>query len=248
MPDAWTWPDRASAAISLTYDDGSEDGLDMVMPDLEAGGFRGTFYLHVGRGDVNRRAADWRAAHLRGHEMGNHTVRHACRGEPYLKRDGRLPAWLPLPLENFTPQMISEEVTAAADWLDKNIGPDPDRTFAYPCGATAIGDPPDEKSYDAAVLRHHFAARIALTGVNDPRTVDFLRIVQFDGKGADPAPLIKPCERARAVGGWTVLSFHSIGGEGERAAHQALVAHLRAGPFWVAPVKSVARYIQAKRQ
>jgi len=45
--------------------------------------------------------------------------RHAGRGEPYMKANGRLPDWLPLPLERFTPQMIADEVAAAADWLDK---------------------------------------------------------------------------------------------------------------------------------
>lgn len=243
----WVWPQRARAAISLTYDDGNPSNLDETIPELEAAGFRGTFYLHVGRGDVRQRAADWRGAHLRGHEIGNHTVRHAGRGEPYIKRDGRLPNWLPLPLERFTPQMIADEVTAAADWLEKNIGPDRDRTFAYPCGSVAIGDPPDEPSYDAAVLRHHFAARVGGSShcsmVNDPRTVNLLRIAEFAGSGADPAPLIAPCEQALAAGGWTVLGFHAS----ERPAHPALLAHLRAGPFWVAPVKTVARYVQTTR-
>ncbi|MCX5659685.1 MAG: polysaccharide deacetylase family protein [Planctomycetota bacterium] len=230
--------------MSLSYDDGNPSNLDETIPDLESVGFRGTFYLHVGRRDVQQRAADWRAAHLRGHEMGNHTVRHAGRGEPYIKRDGRLPDWMPLPLERFTPQMIADEVAAAADWLQENIGPDPDRTFAYPCGSVAIGDPPDERSYDAAVLRHHFAARVGDAAVNDPWSLDLLRIASFDGGGNDPAPLIAPCEQALAFGGWTVLGFHTT----QRPAHPALLAHLRAGPFWVAPVKTVARYVEAARR
>jgi len=112
----------------------------------------------------------------------------------------------------------------------------------------AIGDPPDEQSYDAAVLRRHFAARVGGSAtrsvVNDPRTLKLLRIASFDGGGADPAPLIAPCEQALAVGGWTVLAFHTT----VRPAHPALLAHLRAGPFWVAPVKTVARYVQAARR
>jgi peptidoglycan/xylan/chitin deacetylase (PgdA/CDA1 family) len=247
MPASWIWPQHALAAVSLTYDDGNPSQLDQTIPDLGAAGFRGTFYLHIARRDMQARVVEWQAAHQRGHEMGNHTVRHAGRGAPYIKRDGRLPDWMPLPLERFTPQMIADEVTAAAEWLDKHIGPDPDRTFAYPCGAVAIGDPPDEKSYDAAVLRHHFAARVGgdshCARVNDPRTMNLLRIASFDGRGTDPAPLIAPCDEALAVGGWTVLGFHTT----ERPAHPALLAHLRAGPFWVAPVKTVARYVQANQ-
>ncbi|MCE9591773.1 MAG: polysaccharide deacetylase family protein [Planctomycetes bacterium] len=251
MPAPWTWPNRARAAVSLTYDDGDGSLINEAMPDLEAVELRGTFYLHVGRGDVKQRAADWQAAHKRGHEIGNHTVRHAGRGEPYMKAYGKLPDWMPLPLEKFTPKMIDDEVTAAADWLRENIGPDPDRTFAYPCGAVAIGDPPDEKSYDAAVLRHHFAARVGGADgcVNDPLAVNFLRIASSNGDhyGGDVAPLIKPCEQAVAVGGWAVIGFHGIGGTNpttERAAHKTLIAHLHAGPYWVAPVKTVARYVQ----
>jgi len=242
----WIWPSNALAAVSLTYDDGNASQLDETIPELEAAGFRGSFYLHIARPDMQARVSEWRAAHQRGHEMGNHTVRHAARGEPYIKRDGRLPAWMPLPtLEHFTPQMIADEVTAAADWLDKNIGPDPDRTFAYPCNAVAIGDPPDEPSYAAAILRHHFAARGGVEpAVNDPRIVKLLRIAAFDGDGNDPAPLIAPCKQALAVGGWTVLSFHAT----ERVSHQALIAHLRANRYWVAPVKTVARYVQATRK
>ncbi len=241
----WVWPQNALAAISLTYDDGNPSQLDATIPELDAAGFRGSFYLHIARGDMQARAAEWRAAHQRGHEMGNHTVRHAGRGEKYIKRDGRLPAWMPFPLERFTPQMIADEVTAAAVWLDKNIGPDPDRTFAYPCNDVAIGDPPDEASYAAAIVRHCFAARGGVDpAVNDPRTVKLLRIAAFDGDGNDPAPLIAACKQALACGGWTVLSFHAT----ERVSHQALLAHLRANRYWVAPVKTVARYVQAVRQ
>ena len=218
------------------------------MPDLEAAGFRGTFYLQTAREDMLRRVTDWRAAHARGHEIGNHTVHHWCRAQPYLERLGRVPDWLKHPLESVSPAEIATEVAAAADWLDQNIGPDADRTFAHPCGALAIGAEPDEASYDAAILQRHFAARTCIPEVNDPATVQMLRIGGFAGSGATAQPLIAHCEAALATGGWTVLLFHGIGGPShtfERAAHQELVAHLKARDYWVAPVKTVGRLVEA---
>ena len=218
------------------------------MPDLEAAGFRGTFYLQTAREDMLRRVTDWRAAHARGHEIGNHTVHHWCRAQPYLERLGRVPDWLKHPLERVSPTEIATEVAAAADWLDQNIGPDADRTFAHPCGALAIGAEPDEASYDAAIRQRHFAARTCIPEVNDPATVRMLRIGGFAGAGATARPLIAHCEAARATGGWTVLLFHGIGGPShtfERAAHQELVAHLKARDYWVAPVKTVGRLVEA---
>jgi len=243
----WLWPHGARAAISLTYDDGNANNLDQAIPDLEAAGFRATFYLQTAREDMQRRVADWRAAHTRGHEIGNHTVHHWCRAQPYLERLGRTPAWLTHPLETVNPAEIAVEVATAADWLDQHIGPDPDRTFAHPCGALAIGVEPDEASYDAAIRQRHFAARTCLTTVNDPATVQLLRIGGFVGQGAVAQPLITHCQAALATRGWTVLIFHGIGGPShtfERAAHLELLAHLQAHDYWVAPVKTVARFVE----
>jgi len=246
--DAWQWPHGAKAAISLTYDDGNPSNLDQAMPDLETAGFRGTFYLQTAREDMQRRVADWRAAHGRGHEIGNHTVHHWCRAQPYIEKLGHAPAWLTRALENVSPAEIATEIATAADWLDHHIGPDPDRTFSHPCGALAIGFEPDEASYDSAIRQCHFAARTCIKTVNYPTTVQMLRIGGFDGQGADARPMIAHCEAALACGGWTVLIFHGIGGPThtfERAAHQAVVAHLQAHDYWVAPLKTVARFVQA---
>ena len=41
-----SWPDGKKAAIVLTYDDGLKSQRDIVMPQLEAKNFRGTFFLY----------------------------------------------------------------------------------------------------------------------------------------------------------------------------------------------------------
>src|SRR4030095_16078405 len=148
MDDIWNWPEGAQAAVSLSYDDGMDSGLDHAVPDLEKAGFRGTFYLATGYWRVKVRKADWRNAFLKGHEIGSHTVRHPCRGSNHRHN-----------LETYTPKRIRKEILVANAWLDRQIGQDNYRTLAYPCGHRAIGNPPDEESFLAAVSACHFAAR-----------------------------------------------------------------------------------------
>lgn len=244
MSEIWSWPGRAQAAVSLTYDDGVDSGLDHAIPDLEEVGFRGSFYLAIGNSQVADRRIDWRNAFLNGHEIGNHTVRHPCRGPGHASN-----------LENYSPITIRKEILSAASWLNQNIGPDNYRTFAYPCGHVAIGNPPDEGSFSSAVRACHFAARLAGGGINDPSLVatNPLRIkaaVISYPHGREVEPFIEYCEEAVRLRGWAVIVFHGIGDQWlttERLVHQRLLAHLVASRFWVAPVKEVARYIMYSR-
>lgn len=242
------WPGNAIAAISLTYDDGLPDGLDRAIPDLNQRGIRGTFYLTVGDRKVRKRSEDWRRAFEGGHEIGNHTVRHPCRADAYPYP----PLWLPraLRLENWSPEDIAREISEAAGWLNEEIGPDPGRTFAHPCGATSIGSPPDDVSYDAAIRRHHFAARAGVGEPNDPRSVDLMRIRSHLCDHPDIRELIAYCEGAIRTGGWAVLMFHSIGGRRmrtRRSVHRELLGYLADQRFWVAPVRDVASFLRHSR-
>lgn len=245
----WIWPAQARAAISLSYDDGNPDNLDYAIPDLNDRGLRGTFYLTTGSKHMQARKQDWRKAFSQGHEVGNHSVHHPCRADIYAPN---IPKWLKpsMYLENYSPQDITREVDEAAGWLNKEIGEDLRRTYAYPCGSVAIGKVPDEASYDAAIRRHHFAARIGGQLTNDPQTVSLRRIHSFGFSGPTLSDLIGYCEAALNTGGWTVLMFHSVGGPNhntERQVHQALLGYLLKEPYWVLPVRDVASFIAEKR-
>lgn len=239
---SFTWPGNATGAVSLTYDDGEPDNLDHAIPDLEAAGFRGTFYL-CKVGPAMERIEEWRAAFQNGHEIGNHTLRHPCRNDAK-------PRTRPLrnPLENYTPESIATEIREARDWLDEVIGEDPGRTFAFPCGNTAIGSPPDEASYMAAVAGCHPAARTLRREINHPGHFDPHRLGAFMYQENRLDEFLEPCQRAAFEGGWVVLVFHSINGPNHgtsREVHRDLLTALGDLRLWVAPVSDVLRHIGA---
>jgi peptidoglycan/xylan/chitin deacetylase (PgdA/CDA1 family) len=242
------WPGGAVAAVSLTYDDGNDNNLDIAIPQLDAAALRGTFYLATGFPRIRKRAAHWRAAFERGHEIGNHTVHHPCRADAFHPP----PPWLTHPLEHYDADRIAAEIDEAHRWLDEHVGIDPHRTFAHPCCHTGIGRPADEQAYDRAIRRRHVAARIGGNRVNDPATVDLLRIASFfvDHPSADE--LISHCEAAAAGRGWTVLMFHGIGGpafETAAAVHEALLDYLaqHRDRIWTAPLREVVGHVQKQR-
>lgn len=249
----WEWPTGKTAAVSLTYDDGNANNLDVAIPQLEDHGFRGTFYLTTGptyRSLVGR----WAEAFQRGHEIGNHSVRHPARADGYPQR----PSWLVHALEDYSPDDIDREVSDAADILDRDIGEDGLRSYAYPCSHTAIGVPPDRESYRRAVSRRHRCARTGrlgpgpcLTrGINDPRTVDLELI---DSVGFYPGTFAnwrEVLELGLHRGHWTVLMFHGTGGpshEVTREDHLAIIQWLAGHDVWVAPLRDVAESIARRR-
>lgn len=235
------WPNNAEAAVSLTYDDGRVSQLDFAVPDLELFRFRGTFYLTHDNPFVESRADSWRAVHSRGHEIGNHSYSHPSPEE----------------LTGYDAGDILAEVGYGALWLKRLIGPDPERSYAYPGGATAIGTHNEDRdSYVKAISRYHSVARAAGGLPNDPLNVRppvaILNASLFDTpNGFELAQLKHYCEVARRHGHWAVIMFHDVippeyptgGGQINQNVHRQFLGYLRVEPFWVAPVKEVANYI-----
>lgn len=226
------------------------------MPDLEAAGFRGTFYLTTGDIEVTTRASDWREAHHRGHEIGNHPVHHPARSEFYPSN----PSWLTHRMDQYSPEDIRVEIREAANWLNEHFGWDADRSYAYPCCHTSIGIPPDEKSYqDAILLQHRFArggtilteSRKNGEGVNDPMKVDLMKIGALGYWPTSKPFLLEAINSVRQTGGWLVLIFHGIGGpshETPRELHQEVINRLGGTDFWIAPVRDVAKHVELHRK
>jgi peptidoglycan/xylan/chitin deacetylase (PgdA/CDA1 family) len=218
------WPGRRQAAIALTYDDALASQLDVAIPQLDAAGLKGTFFL-MGR-QVGDRVPDWRRASSRGHELGNHTVNHPCARGTY-----DMPAQYTS--EAYTVELLMTDIRVMNGFLQAMDGR-PAHAFATPCGQNIAGG----QDY-LAPLRH---AKLA-SHVRDARTMpQSVRYTSFsETSGADMIRWVEDVRRAGAAG---VIVFHGVGGDyltvsGD--AHRELVAYLKAqrAEIWTATFSEV---------
>src|SRR5512138_2958221 len=124
-------------AVVLTYDDGLNVDLTNAIPALDSVGLKGTFYISDYFNGLNVQIPKWRKAAAKGHELGNHTIWHACAGGPgrdFVKD---------YDLRFYTVKRIVDEIRAMNNIL-KAIDGKSKRTFAFPCG--------DEKIHDSSYI------------------------------------------------------------------------------------------------
>jgi peptidoglycan/xylan/chitin deacetylase (PgdA/CDA1 family) len=240
------WPDGARAAVSLTFDDAAPSQLDCAIPILDRHGLRGTFYVNPGPESRFVAALDrWRAAHARGHEIANHTVRHPCSGNfPWITPDRAL--------EFMSLAAIDADVQEASDRLREllpGIGP---FSFAYPCGQTFVGRGAGRQSYVPLIARHFSVARGVGESANDPRRCDLLCLSSWMVQEVPAEKLIAMLQPAVELGHWAVYCFHGVGGDHLRidaGAFEGLVRHLAATPgIWTDTVQTIGTYVAGVRQ
>jgi peptidoglycan-N-acetylglucosamine deacetylase len=238
------WPDGLRGAVSLTYDDGDPSQLKWAMPALEARGLRGTFYLPVGLQVVQTRVEEWRKAFESGHEIGSHSWHHPCRRDAF---PTGAPPWFRHGLEDYSLEMIEADLRRAREWLDRFVGSDPWRTFAYPCHHTTVGPAHAAQSYVPVVSRLHAAARVAGHRCNDPANLNWHTIQAFDALPASLERWERICDQALADGQWCVFNFHRLGDAPDIPVewHARFLERLCARPVWVGPVGAVVRWLQA---
>lgn len=242
------FPHQRQAAISLTYDDGSDQHLDHAIPDLEAHGLRGTFYVPVGKCPTwPARIEEWRAAAQRGHELGNHTVHHPCSERHNWIRPGK-------GLESYTLASMEAELIEASRQLREATG-QAIRTYAFTCSEDFVT--PQRISYRDVVKRLFVAARGGgdELSVNDPHAADLHHTVSW---AVPPEPdaqaLIDYVDRTVAGRGWGVIMFHGVGGghrmNVSRTAHQRVVAHIASlkDKLWCDTFVNVATHLSQRGQ
>ena len=232
----------ARAAVSLTYDDSMECHLDLVAGALEGHGFRGTFYTPVNQCLITR-MEEWARVSRAGHELGNHTLHHPCRGRPestWIKPERDL--------KHYTPARWEMEVDLANQILSQIEGRH-DRTYGNTCHHNTVG--PDEApvSLDPLMLKHFTAARGTSREPSytiDPATADLSNLGTIIGDGMDVDDWKAAVDGAVERGHWLILTFHGVGTRkgnlfvSERD-HTALLEHL-AGygtDLCVAPVREI---------
>lgn len=227
-PIAPIGPKGQKLAIALTYDDALPSQLDVAIPQLDALGMKGTFFL-IGR-EIKGNLKRWQAAVAEGHEIGNHTVLHAC----------------PRAMFEMPPQYMSENSSVAVTLTEiqtmnnmlQAIDGRTDHAYATPCGQTLAGGQDYLPALRTAGLTRYVRAA-ADTGDARPPADPFAVPSHFFGVGDTGAKMIAYVEQLRQHGGGVaVIGFHGVGGdylEVTAEAHKQLLVYLKAheSEIWV---------------
>lgn len=127
------WP-KGRVAVSLSYDDALGTHLDNVLPALNKHEFKASFYVVPASDVFQERLFEWRALAQQGHELGNHTLKHSCRGS-LAGRD-----WVEADFD-LDKQSVTQLVTEVriANTLLYALDGKKQRTFTIPCGDVIAG-------------------------------------------------------------------------------------------------------------
>ena len=216
------------AAISLTYDDGDPIHLDLVIPEMDKRGMRGTFFLvtrWIDRPDA------WTKAAETGHEIGNHTRTHRHAAE--LKANEE-----------------KDEVAGAREDLEKLVGR-PVLGFAYPFVEITEGlkkwiDP------NALAARGGYAASYYLTPDSVPDWMNIPSQATMTNYTYDNYKFW--VDRDLELGAWTVLMIHAIEGSNmwqpvPKDIYLKFLDYLarKRKDLWIAPFSEVGAYWKAQK-
>jgi peptidoglycan/xylan/chitin deacetylase (PgdA/CDA1 family) len=217
----FNWPDGKKAAVCMSYDDGIMSHLEYAIPDLNAAGFRGTFYL-MGTNLRPDMVPAWRDAAAAGHELGCHSLFHPCSGEY---------DWVPdeYNTEDYTFRRILDELKVMNQFLFAVDGKH-QRTYAYPCHVKEVGgisyvDTLSRKGLFVGA-RNGFSKEL-LT----PQNINLFDIPSMTV--TDEVPLEKTLayiDHTVENGSLAVFCFHGIGGEyivTSREYHQQIIDYLK---------------------
>jgi peptidoglycan/xylan/chitin deacetylase (PgdA/CDA1 family) len=232
---AGTWPDGKRAAVVLTYDDALVSQLDIAIPALDAVGLKGTFFLigsKIGPEHISR----WRSAAAEGHELGNHTIRHACPQANYP------PAKRIDTSETYDVDTMLTEIRTMNSMLTAIDGR-PQHSYATPCGQHLAGGVDYLPALRASGLVRYTRSADPSERPFDPMDVP-ARFFPSNATGTDLIAAVKDVERR---GGMIVLGFHGVGGDYlavSAQAHAQLLVYLKAhsDTIWVAPFSTVMDY------
>lgn len=237
------WPNGAKAAIVLTYDDALVSHLDNAVPALDEAGFKGTFFLsNVRQADVGR----WRRAAESGHELGNHTMFHACPAAvfPTDPRNTAEAYSVPTMLKEIELQNV---LLHAIDGRERH-------GLATPCGSSlAGGEDYIDELREAGLVDYVRAAGPADEVNAGIPNGDVMHVPARGFPDTVTGPeLIAYAEQARQGGGMAVFLFHGIGGDyliTSNEAHRELIAWLaeHRDELWVATLADVVERAKAAR-
>lgn len=243
-PKAFVWPNGASAAVSLAYDDALDSQLDHAIPALNRHGLKGSFYLTLSNPSVAQRLQAWRAAAAQGHELGNHTLFHQCA------KAGPERAWVTPENDLLTTSAtrLAAQIRLANTMLFAIDG-QRERTFTTPCGDVEAGG----VNYLGLVQGEFVAIKTTGEAVTPSMTnIDPYRIGVAAPSELSGKQLIALVVDAGQRGTMLNLTFHGIGGDYltvSRQAHDELLAYLAANRklYWTDTFINIMRHVRRQR-
>jgi peptidoglycan/xylan/chitin deacetylase (PgdA/CDA1 family) len=239
----FAWPEGKRFALSLSFDDARPSQVDVGLALLDKHKVRATFY--VVPSSMERRLEGWKKVVASGHEIGNHSLNHACTGNFAWSRQKAL--------EEYTLDKMRAELQAANRQIKDLLGVTAE-SFAYPCGQTFVGRGVDTKSYVPVVASLFSSGRLWMSEApNDPGFCDLAQATGVEMDGRDFEQMLPVLEAARDAGLWLALAGHDIGPGGQQTTRVAMLEKLMvyandpANQIWIAPVGTVAKYIRERR-
>jgi peptidoglycan/xylan/chitin deacetylase (PgdA/CDA1 family) len=238
------WPEGKQMALSLSFDDARQSQVEGGTALLDQYDVKATFYL-VPRA-MKEKLDGWKKAVASGHEIGNHSLLHACSGNFAWSRDKAI--------ENYTLEKMRSEILQCNREIEQALGVVP-KVFAYPCGQTYVGRGVDTKSYVPIVAELFTAGRGWLDeGPNDPSFCDFAQLTGIEMDGKDFPAIKTILENAAQNKSWVVLAGHEMGKEGRQTTRLSMLKELieyakdPSHGIWLAPVGTVAEYVRTHRR
>ena len=241
---AFSWPNGAKAAVSLAYDDALPSQLDTAIPQLNAAGLKGSFYLPLSAETVQSRLADWRAAAAQGHELGNHTLFHQCAkslpGRDWVSKDRDL--------DKTPASRLIAEIRVGNAFLQAMDGKTK-RTFTAPCtDQLAAGTP------YLPLLSSDFVAMKTTVGgvVADMKTLNIHAVPVIAPSEVTGAKLIAWVKEAGTKGTMVNFTFHGIGGDHlqiSSAAHAELLQFLAShkNEYWTDTFLNLMEHVKSQQ-
>jgi peptidoglycan-N-acetylglucosamine deacetylase len=199
--------------LSLSFDDARPSQVSRGLDLLERLDVQATFFALPGI--VRRDIRGWRAIVERGHEIGNHSLRHPCAGNLRSSRKGAL--------EQLTLADIEADLVEASRQLEDLLGVTP-RVFAYPCGQTFVGRGTGTQSYVPVVARKFLVGRTFNDlWANSPLRCDLAQVAAINSDAKPIDALRRYLDAALIEGSWVVLGGHEIGASGHDSTVPATV-------------------------
>lgn len=233
------WPHSAKAAVSLSYDDALNSQLDHAVSALAEHNLKATFYLTLNSDAYKARQTEWQALAKAGHELGNHSVHHACRASlanrEWVAKEQDLDQW--------TVAKISAEIKLANQQLQQLDG-QTSRTFTPPCGDTQVKD----GDYLASVSPLFSGIKVLGPAVTSMEQLTGKQLPTWFPVEPTLQQLIDYTEQAAQHGTIASITFHGVGGDHlqvDAKVHQQFLAYLakHRDRFWVDTYHNISQHL-----